>query len=120
VNTAQQLRWTRLLAGAHLGQAVALLVQPPGVLRSITGRGSAPPAWIVRVLGARLLAQATSEVIAPGRNLLRLGVLVDLTHAASMLIAARVWPRYRRAALASAGSAGVSALAGALLVRGRR
>jgi hypothetical protein len=37
-----------------------------------------------------------------------------------MLAAARVWPRYRRAALASAASAGVTALAGALLTRGPR
>lgn len=110
----------RLLAGAHLGQAAVLLVQPPGVLRAVTGDRGVPPAWIVRFLGARLLVQATPEAISPSRNILRLGVLVDLAHAASMLAAARVWPRYRRAALASAGSAGASALAGALIVRGRR
>lgn len=110
----------RLLAGAHLGQAALLLAQPPGVLRTITGDHGVPPAWIVRVLGVRLLAQAAPEAIRPHRTLLRLGVLVDLVHAASMLAAARIWPRYRRAALASAGSAGASALAGALLARGRR
>ncbi len=111
---------TRLLAAAHLGQAAVLLAQPAGALRRITSEGGVPPVWIVRILGARLLAQAAPEAIAPSRNILRLGVVVDLTHAASMLIAARVWPRYRRAALASAASAGASALAGTLLARGRR
>lgn len=111
---------TRVLAGVHLGQAALLLAQPPGFLRSITGDHGVPPAWIVRALGARLLVQAAPEAIRPSRALLRLGVLVDLLHAASMLAAARIWPRYRRAALASAGSAAASALAGALLVRGRR
>lgn len=89
-------------------------------MRSVTGRHGAPPGWIVRVLGARLLAQAAPEAIRPSRRLLRLGLVVDLTHAASMLAAARIWPRYRRAALASAASAAASAVAGALIVRGQR
>jgi hypothetical protein len=118
VTTPDRRRWARLLAGAHLAQSFVLLAQPPSVLRSITG-GGVPPAWIVRVLGARLLVQAAPEAISPSRNMLRLGVLVDLAHAVSMLAAAQVWPRYRRAALASAGSAGVSALAGALIVQGQ-
>lgn len=113
-------RGARLLAGAHLGQAALLLAQPPGVLRSIAGDHGVPPAWIMRLLGGRLLVQAAPEAIAASRNVLRLGVLVDLAHAASMLTAAQIWPRYRRAALASAGSASASALAGALLIRGRR
>jgi hypothetical protein len=118
VTTTQPLRGARLLAGTHLGQAVVLLAQPPDVLRRITGDDGVPPAWIVRVLGARILIQAVPEAISPSPNVLRLGVVVDLVHAASMLAAARVWPRYRRAALASSGSAGASAVA--LIVRGRR
>ena len=90
------------------------------VLRKITGDRGVPPAWIVRLLGARLLVQGAPEALRPSSTVLRLGVLVDLTHAASMLAAGRVWPRYRRAALASAAAAGASAVAGALLVRGRR
>lgn len=110
----------RALAGAHAGQAAVLLTQPPGLLRTTLGDRGVPPAWIMRVLGARLLAQAAAESASPNRNIVRLGVLVDLTHAATMLAAALVWPRYRRAALASAGSAGVSALAGTLIVRNCR
>jgi hypothetical protein len=120
VTTPQPLRAPRLLAGAHLGQAVVLLAQPPGVLRRITGDHGVPPAWIVRVLGARILIQAVPEAVSPTPNVLRLGVVVDLAHAASMLAAARVWPRYRRAAMVSAGSAGASAVASALLIRARR
>lgn len=110
----------RLLAGIHVGQAVVLLAQPPGALRSLAGEGGVPPAWIMRVLGARLLLQAAPEAMAPSRSLLRLGVLVDLVHAVSMIAAARIWPRYGRATLASAGSAGASALAGALIARARQ
>lgn len=110
----------RLLAGAHLGLSAVLLAQPPAVLRSVVGTQSVPPSWIVRVLGIRTLLQGVVEGSSPRSNVLRVGVFVDVAHAASMLAAALVWPRYRRAALASAGSAGASALAGALLVRGRR
>jgi hypothetical protein len=118
--TSPDVRWARVLAGAHLGQAVVLLAQPPGVLRGLAGDRGVPPAGIVRVLGARLLVQAAPEALCASRTILRLGVVVDVVHAASMLAAARVWPRYRRVALVSAGSAAVSALAGAAIVRGRR
>jgi hypothetical protein len=113
-------RGARLLAGVHASQAVLLLAQPPAVLRGIAGDRGVPPAGIVRVLGLRILVQATAEAVRPRPEVLRLGVAVDLAHAASMLAAARVWPRCRRASLASAGSAGACAVAGALLVRRRR
>jgi hypothetical protein len=119
--TPDRQSWARLLAGAHLGQAAVLLTQPSGgLVRGIAGDRGLPPAWIVRVLGARILIQAAPEAISAHRMILRLGVFVDLTHAASMVTAARIWPRYRRAALASAASAGISGLAGALIVRGQR
>lgn len=111
---------TRVLAGAQLIQAGILLVQPPGLLRSIVGRRGLPPAWIMRLLGVRLAAQAAPEALGARPRVLRVGALIDLAHALSMLAAARAWPRYRRAALLSAGSAGVSAFAGALLARQRR
>jgi hypothetical protein len=120
VITPDRRRDVRLLAGAHLGQAAVLIAQPPAVLRSIAGNQGVPPAWIVRALGVRTLAQAAAEGIRPRPDVLRLGALVDLAHAASMLAAARVWPRYRRAALVSAGTAGASAVAGAVLARQRR
>lgn len=112
-------RGTRPLAGAHLAQAVLLLAQPPTILHGIAGNQDVPPAWTVRVLGVRTLIQGAAEASRPSRGVLRLGVAVDLAHAASMLVAAFVWPRYRRAALASAAGASASAIAGTLLLRQR-
>jgi len=110
-----QRRGAAVLTGAHLMQAAVLLAQPPGVLRAVAGNQTVPPSWNVRVLGLRTLAQAIAEGVRPTRDVLRAGVAVDLAHAASMLTAARVWPRYRRAALTSAGTAGISALTGIFL-----
>jgi hypothetical protein len=90
------------------------------VTRGIVGNEDVPPAWIMRVLGIRTLGQAAAEAIRPSPHVLRVGIVVDLLHAASMFAAARVWPRYRRAALASAGAAVASAAAGALLIRQRQ
>lgn len=107
----------RALAAANFAQAAVLLAQPPAVLRVIVGDHDVPPSWIVRVLGIRTLAQGLVESLRPSRRLLRVGVAVDLTHAASMLAAARVWPAYRRVALTSAGSAAASAIVGVLNVQ---
>lgn len=106
-----------LLAGAHAGQAAILLAQPPSVLRMVAGEPDVPPPWIMRVLGVRLLVQATVEMLSPRRSTLRISAFVDLTHAASMLLAAMVWPRYGRAALVSAGSAASSAVAATAIAR---
>jgi len=92
-----------------------LLTQPPPVIRLIAGDRDVPPPWIIRILGVRTLAQGTAEYLRPSRDVLILGVAVDLAHAASMVAAATVWPHYRRAALISAGSAATSAALGALV-----
>jgi hypothetical protein len=117
VLTAPERRRGAAVAGVHLGQAAVLLAQPPALLRGIAGDQGIPPAWILRALGIRTLVQAATESIHPRLNVLRLGVAVDLAHAASMLPAAWIWPQDRRAALASAGAAVVSAAAGILLIR---
>lgn len=109
-----------MLAGAHLTQAAVLLASAPPALRRVAGDCGVPPTWIVRVLGARTLVQGAAETVRPTPAVLRVGVAVDVTHAASMLLAAWRWPRYRRAALVSAGAAASSALAGALLARSSR
>jgi hypothetical protein len=116
VTTANARPGTLLLAGAHAGQAAILLAQPPSVLRTVAGDQDVPPPWILRVLGVRLLVQATAEMLSPRPTTLRISAFVDLSHAASMFLAAKAWPRYRRAALlsaASATSAAVAATAGA-------
>lgn len=108
-------RAAQVLTGTHLTQAAVLLAQPPGVLRAVAGTHGVPPSWIVRVLGVRVGAQGVAEALYPSRDVLRVGVATDVAHALSMLAAARVWPRYRRAALISAASAGVSAALGLLI-----
>ncbi len=50
---------------------------------------------VARVLGARHLAQAALTVVSPGRDVLALGVWVDVAHAASMLPLVLDRPRAR-------------------------
>ena len=109
-----------VLAGAHTAQAAILFAQPPSVLRRAAGDQDLPPPWIMRVLGARVLVQATAEMLSPRPTTLRISAFVDLTQAASMLMAAKAWPRYRRAALVSAASASSSAVAATAVARQRR
>jgi hypothetical protein len=104
-----------VLAGAHGVLAAVLLIQPPAIIRRIIGDQGVPPSWIIRLLGARTLVQGAAEALHPSRNVLVLGVAIDLTHGASMLAAAAGWPRYRRAALISAVSVATSAVVGAVL-----
>lgn len=109
-----------LLSGAHAGQAAILLAQPSSMLRTVAGDQDVPPPWIMRVLGVRLLVQATAEMLSPRPTTLRISAFVDLTHSASMFVASRAWPRYRRAALVSAASAACSAVAATAVARQRR
>ena len=75
--------------------------------------------WLVRLLGARLVAQHGAVLTAPSAGLVRLGSAVDLVHAASMVpfVAS---PRYGRAARISGGlAAAYAAVALAVAPRGR-
>jgi hypothetical protein len=96
-------------ARAALGSTC--LVAPGPVLEVIGGPDMDDPATqlVVQVLGGRLLLQAAAD-LALGRRTRRFDVLVDLTHAASMLPVAARWPSHRRAALVSAAAATAIAL----------
>ena len=98
----------RLVTGkALLGSA--LVLQPRSVLRLAAGqRRAAVPAWLARVLGARILLQSTVEFLQPTRSVLLGGALIDLAHATSMT-PFTLAGRYRRVALASAALAGGTA-----------
>lgn len=74
---------------------------------------------VVRVLGARYLAQALVVGRAPNRAVLALGAEVDAAHAASMVVLALFDRGRRREGLASAFVAGGFSLAGALAARDR-
>jgi hypothetical protein len=65
--------------------------------------------WVVRILGARLLAQHAAVLIAPRGRLVAAASGIELLHAATMVPLLQQ-PRYRRAALISGGVAAASAV----------
>ena len=112
---------TRILAVLSPVRAAigaARLVVPalslPGINAARLGGGGRK---VVRVLGARHVAQAVLTGRAPTRAVLWLGAEVDAAHAASMLGVAVCSRRYRRAALGDAVVAGTLAAAGAWAAR---
>ncbi len=95
---------TRLMAGAGAATGVLLLARPNPVVDVVAPAFPRERLWLVRALGARLLAQHGAVLVAPDPRLVRLGSAVDLVHAASMVpfVAS---PRYGRAARISGGLA---------------
>jgi transcriptional regulator GlxA family with amidase domain len=102
----------RTIASAQAVVGCALAVRPDAVSGMVGIRSPhAPPAWLVRVLGARMAAQAGLQMVAPSPDVVLLGAAVDATHAASMATVAALSKRYRRGAAVSGAIAGASALA---------
>lgn len=95
---------------ALAGWGAALATRPTETVRAVCGDGPVPPPALVRVLGGRQVLQSLLLLAAPSRPLVRAAVAVDVVHAASMVAAALIWPRYRRPALTSAGVATASAV----------
>jgi hypothetical protein len=81
------------------GWGTALLVLPDRILR-LAGHHPTPSARrVLRVLGARHLAQAIAAWLAHDtRNTRDIGAVVDTAHAASCLVIACGSPSWRRAA----------------------
>ncbi len=97
---------------ARAGYGAALLCAPGPIIGVVTGRPPSPRArQVARVLGVRHLAQAVITVLNPGAEVVGLGVVVDLLHAASMFAFAAVVPDLRDAELADALAASALALA---------
>ena len=108
---------TRLLAGLGAGTGAALLARPQRVVDAVAPAFPRDRLWLVRLLGARLVAQHGAVLVAPDPRLVRLGSAVDLGHAASMVpfVAS---PRYGRAArISGAVAAGYAAVALAVAPR---
>jgi hypothetical protein len=97
---------------ARAGYGAALLIAPGPIIGVVTGQ---PPSrrarQVARVLGVRHLAQAAISALNPGPEVVALGVVVDLLHAASMFAFAAVVPDLRRAELADALAATALAVA---------
>jgi hypothetical protein len=91
---------TRLLAGLGLASGMALLGRPRQIVDAVAPAFPRERLWLVRLLGARLVAQHGAVLAAPDTGLVRVASAVDLVHAASMLpfVAS---PRYGRAAVVS-------------------
>jgi hypothetical protein len=97
---------------ARAGYGAALLCAPGPMIGVVTGK---PPSrracQVARVLGVRHLAQAAVTALNPGPEVVALGVVVDLLHAASMFAFAAAVPDLRDAELADALAATALAVA---------
>ncbi len=116
----QSAKGARVLAAATAVLGAVMATRPAAVARWVSGPDDAPPPVIVRVLGGRELLQGIAVGARPSRAVLGAGILVDTSHAISMVAAAWVFPQYRRSAAVSAAVAGASAVAAALILPGRR
>ena len=97
---------------ARAGYGAALLCAPGPIIGVVTGQPPSPRArQVARVLGVRHLAQAVITAFNPGPEVVGLGVVVDLLHAASMFAFAAVVPDLRDAELADALAATALAVA---------
>lgn len=110
----------RILGAATATTGLALLIRPHAVARFFSSHDRTPPNGIVQILGARQVLQGVTQIISPTPTLALLGASVDVLHLTSMLVAAAVWPAYRRPALSSAVITAVFSGAGLELVRRRR
>jgi hypothetical protein len=111
---------TRLLAGAGWAWGLALLLRPRRVVGALCPELPSSRWWVVRVLGARLVAQHALVLAAPERPVVRAATAVDLLHAASMLPLVRS-ARYGRAArISGAVAAAYAALVPAVAPRSHR
>ena len=107
---ARSLRLLVPLARASYG--AALLCAPGPIIGVVTGRPPSPRArQVARILGVRHLAQAAVTAVNTGPEVVALGTVVDLLHAASMFAFAAVVPDLRRAELADALAATTLAVA---------
>ena len=102
---------SRTVAAAQVATGALAAARPDAVLGLVDRHRAGPPAWLVRVLGGRMVLQGVAEIALDDPSVLVGGALVDATHAASMLATAAVSPRFRRPALVSAAVAGASAAA---------
>lgn len=105
---------TRLVSGTLAAWGVALLTRPEQAVRLVSSDRPEPRAWIVRLLGGRLVAQHALVLLRPTRTTVLLGVAVDTLHALSMIGVALLWREYRRPAAVSAATTAASALVGAM------
>jgi hypothetical protein len=86
---------------ARLAFGVWALARPTDVLHLVGNDDGTGPRRATRILGARYVVQSAGGLSRRPHPLPWLDGAVDLVHAASMLGAAKVFPRHRRLALTS-------------------
>jgi hypothetical protein len=101
-----------LIPLARAGYGAALLCAPGPMIRVCTRQSASPRARrVAQVLGIRHLAQAAVTVWAPEPEVVAVGAVIDLLHAASMLGFAAAVGSLRRAELTDALIAATLAVA---------
>ena len=106
----------RGLTAARLGWGAALVLAPGPMVKALGGADTRRSRRVARVLGVRHLVQGLWErTSAPER--LRLGSLVDASHAVSAVTLALYDRRWRRAAVTDAAVAMTFGLGGIQLAR---
>ncbi len=103
----------RVPAVAGLAAGAVLLARPEEALRRLAPEYPRERRWVVRLLGARLVAQHAAVLVAPRPGVLRAAAATDLLHAATMVPLLRS-PRYGRAARISGAVAAGYGVWGAL------
>ena len=107
-------RVTRLVAVPGVLWGAVMLARPGDLTRAVCGGGPEPAAWIVRVLGARLVAQNVVTLAHPTRAVVLAGAGADALHATSMVLARLRWPEHARPIWVSGTTSVVSAPVGGL------
>ncbi len=113
-------RLTRLLAAAGAAWGLALLVAPGRIVDALCPELPRSRRWAVQLLGARLVVQHAAVLAVPAPCVVRVGSVVDLLHAASMVPLARSAPYRRAAVISGAVAAGYAVLAPAVAPRPER
>ena len=120
VPTTVTIPETRYLVQIRAGLGAAHLVVPGLVGGLLVGRALDHRARvIIRVLGARQLAQAAATAVQPTAAVHALGAEADAAHALSMVTLGLLSHRWRRAAFADAVLAAGFAVAGVAAARSR-
>jgi hypothetical protein len=113
-------RLTRLLSGAGAAAGLTLLAAPGRVVDVLCPELPGSRRWAVPLLGARLVVQHAAVLAVPTPRVVRVGSVVDLLHAASMVPLARSVPYRRAAVISGAVAAGYALLAPAVAPRPER
>jgi hypothetical protein len=111
---------SRTVAVADCGAGLMLMALPSRLAALVAGGGARPSPAIVRLLGARMVAQGALQLVRPSTGTVRMAAVTEALHGTSMVGLAVLSARYRRPAVASAAVAAASVAAELAALHGRR